>query len=109
MVHPQNQPDDLHVIIAHETATFKDRSGGNMCYDRPNFPETWSRRHGSGRVFYTSMGHREDVAENRVSRSLLLPAALAWVTGKTDAATDEPNAKAVTPGYFQIPSKLNND
>ena len=99
----KNQPDDLHVIIAHDTATFKDRSGGNKCYDRPNFPETWSRKHGSGRVFYTSMGHREDVWENKNYQDLLL-GALGWVTGKTDAAIDA-NTKAVTPFFH----KLNND
>ena len=36
---------------------------GHM-YERPNFPITWARAFGKGRVFYTSMGHREDVWEN---------------------------------------------
>ena len=53
-------------------------------YERPNFPETWARMHGKGRVFYTSMGHREDVWENPLYQGLLL-GALGWATGKVDA------------------------
>ena len=30
-------------------------------YQRKPYPETWARMEGKGRVFYTSMGHREDV------------------------------------------------
>ena len=40
-------------------------------YERPNYPETWARMHGKGRVFYTSMGHREDVWENPMYQGLL--------------------------------------
>jgi type 1 glutamine amidotransferase len=91
----KNQPDDLHVILAHDMSTFKQKDGGNKCYDRPNFPETWARMHGRGRVFYTSMGHREDVWENPAYQGLLL-GALGWVTGQTDVLI-EPNATKVTP------------
>ncbi len=96
----KNQPDDLHVILAHDTSTFPDKKGGNKCYDRPNFPETWARMHGQGRVFYTSMGHREDVWENPKYQGLLL-GALMWATGQ--AETDiKPNTSVVTPNFKKL-------
>ena len=39
--------------------------------------------HDKGRVFYTSMGHREDVWENPKYQGLLL-GALGWITGQTE-------------------------
>ncbi len=89
--------DDLHVIIAHDT---KGMIGA--MYQRPPFPETWVRMHGKGRVFYTSMGHREDVWENPKYQGLLM-GALGWATGKVDASV-EPNIQQVTPGYKEIPA-----
>lgn len=91
----KNLADDLHVIIGHNTEGMQ----GKM-YERPNFPETWARMHGKGRVFYTSMGHREDVWENPVFQSLML-GALNWTTGKVDASV-EPNISKVTPGYKTV-------
>lgn len=93
----KNFADNLHVILAHDTATFGKKQGGNKVYDRPNFPETWARMHGKGRVFYTSMGHREDVWENPKYQGLLL-GALNWATGKVDANVS-PNTSVVTPHY----------
>ena len=58
---------------------------GHM-YERPNFPITWARPYGKGRVFYTSMGHREDVWENPMYQGLLL-GALGWATGRVDATS----------------------
>ena len=51
--------EDLHVLLVQETESMK----GNE-YQRPPYPETWARMHGKGRVFYTSMGHREDMWTN---------------------------------------------
>ena len=89
--------DDLHVILVQVTEGLT----GPM-YRRPNFPETWARTHGKGRVFYTSMGHREDVWENPKYQGLLI-GALNFVTGKVDADI-EPNVGKVTPGYKQLPA-----
>ena len=94
----KNQPEDLHVILAHDTASFGDKTGGNKVYDRPNFPETWTRMHGKGRVFYTSMGHREDVWENPMYQGLLL-GAMTWALGQVDADV-KPNVMTCTP-HFQ--------
>lgn len=93
----KNLADDLHVIIAHDTNGMT----GAM-YHRPAFPETWARMHGKGRVFYTSMGHREDVWENPMYQGLLM-GALKWATGQVDVSV-EPNVSQVTPGYKQIPA-----
>jgi type 1 glutamine amidotransferase len=93
----KNLADDLHVIIAHDTSKMQ----GKM-YERPPFPETWARMHGKGRVFYTSMGHREDVWENPLYQGLLI-GALSWVTGKVEASV-EPNISKVTPGYKIYPA-----
>ena len=59
--------------------------------------------HGKGRVFYTSMGHRNDVWDNPKYQDLLI-GALNFVTGKADAEL-KPNTSVVTP-YFH---KLQND
>ena len=78
--------------------------GGNECYHRPNFPETWARMHGKGRVFYTSMGHREDVWENPMYQGLLL-GALNWATGQVDADI-KPNTSVVTPHFEEADERL---
>ena len=86
----KNFADDLHVILVQGTEGMK----GHM-YERPNFPITWARPYGKGRVFYTSMGHREDVWENPMYQALLL-GALGWTTGRIEANI-EPNIRQVTP------------
>ncbi len=91
--------DDLHVIMAYDTVlTFpkrdKQRQGATTDL---NLPETWARMHGKGRVFYTSMGHREDVWENPKYQGLLV-GALKWATGEVDAEI-KPNASVVSPYY----------
>jgi type 1 glutamine amidotransferase len=91
----KNMPEDLHVIFVQVTKGMK----GGM-YRRPNYPMTWARSFGKGRVFYTSMGHREDVWENPHYQALLM-GALAWATGKVDANI-EANIKKVTPGYNEL-------
>jgi uncharacterized protein len=88
--------DDLHVILVQHTEGMNGKD-----YDRPNFPETWARLQGKGRVFYTSMGHREDVWENPKFQGLVL-GALGWATGKVEADVT-PNISKVTPGYKELP------
>ena len=43
-------------------------------YKRPPYPSTWARMHGKGRVFYTSMGHREDVWTSPEFQAVLIGA-----------------------------------
>jgi type 1 glutamine amidotransferase len=82
---------DLHVILVQETEHMKGRE-----YQRPPYPATWARMHQKGRVFYTSLGHREDVWTNPVFQAVAL-AGLAWVTGRV-AFDPKPNIDEVTPG-----------
>jgi uncharacterized protein len=86
----KNFSPDLRVLIVQETMGMK----GNE-YERPAYPATWARKHGEGRVFYTSMGHREDVWENPMFQKMLL-GALAWVGG-TVTADITPNLEKVAP------------
>jgi len=63
--------------------------------ERPPFPATWVRKHEKGRVFYTSMGHREDVWENSIFQGLLL-GGLSWAFGNVEADVT-PNLEKVAP------------
>jgi type 1 glutamine amidotransferase len=90
--------DDLHVIYAHVTEGMQGAD-----YQRPNFPQTWARMHGKGRVFYTSMGHREDVWANPHFKELIV-GAVEWATGKVDADVT-PNVSSATPRYKEVAAK----
>ena len=93
----KHMPDDLHVILYQNTDGMKGRM-----YQRPNFPMTWARAYGKGRVFYTSMGHYEDVWSNLMYQSLLL-GALGWTSGRLEANI-EPNFQKVTPKGNELPN-----
>jgi type 1 glutamine amidotransferase len=86
----KNFADDLHVLLVNET---KDMRGRH--YDRPPYPATWVRNHGKGRVFYTSMGHREDVWTSPQFQSLVI-GGITWAVGDAEADTT-PNIQSVTP------------
>jgi type 1 glutamine amidotransferase len=92
----KNLADDLHVVYAIETSGMK----GND-YARPTFPQAWARMEGKGRVFYNSMGHREDVWTNPKFQQMTI-AALDWITGRVDADVT-PNVTKATPGYKELP------
>jgi type 1 glutamine amidotransferase len=62
----KNFQPDLHVILVQDTEGMRGPS-----YQRPNFPATWARMHGKGRVFYTSLGHPADF-DDPAFRKLLL-------------------------------------
>ncbi len=64
-------------------------------YQRPPYPATWARMHGKGRVFYTSMGHREDVWTNPIFQQIAL-GGIAWAMRNVDADVT-PNIATVTP------------
>jgi hypothetical protein len=69
-------------------------------YQRPDFPATWARRHGKGRVFYTSLGHREDIWTNPFFQTIAL-GGLRWATGLVDYDV-KPNIGEVTPKASQL-------
>jgi hypothetical protein len=86
----KNFADNLHVILAQDGKDMKEDY-----YHRPLFPATWARKHEKGRVFFTSMGHRDDVWKNDVFQDLLL-GGLSWAVGNVDANV-EPNMNEATP------------
>jgi type 1 glutamine amidotransferase len=90
----KNFAPDLHVILVQDTMGMS-KENKNTMYKRPNFPATWARNHEKGRVFYTSMGHREDVWQNLIFQALLT-GALNWVVGNVQAAIP-PNLDKVAP------------
>lgn len=92
----KNFAPDLHVLLVNETEGMQGRD-----YQRPPFPATWCRLHGKGRVFYTSMGHREDVWTNPTFQSILVGGIL-WATGAVSAEIP-PNLRDVTPHADQLP------
>jgi type 1 glutamine amidotransferase len=94
----KNFADDLHVILINETKEMHDK-----CYERPPYPATWIRNYGKGRVFYTSMGHREDVWTSPQFQSLVIGGIL-WALDDADAST-APNIHRVTPQANDLPPK----
>jgi type 1 glutamine amidotransferase len=93
----KNFASDLHVVLAQETKGMQ----GDM-YQRPPFPATWARPFGKGRVFFSSMGHREDVWTNPTFQQVLL-GGLAWALGNVEADIS-PNVDQVTPQAAQLPT-----
>ncbi len=87
---------DIHVLLVQES----EKMEGSM-YQRPPYPATWARPHGKGRVFYTSMGHREDVWTNPIFQDVLI-GGLSWALGDVQADVT-PNLDQVAPGWAQNP------
>lgn len=87
---------DLHVLLLQETETMK-----GIEYERPAYPATWARKHGKGRVFYTSMGHREDVWTSPIFQDILT-GGVSWAVGNVEADVT-PNLDAVAPKWAQNP------
>jgi hypothetical protein len=88
--------EDLHVLLVQETEGMKGHE-----YARGPFPGTWARMHGKGRVFYTSMGHREDVWTNPIFQEILT-GGVRWALG--DAQADvAPNLQQVAPRAMELP------
>jgi type 1 glutamine amidotransferase len=94
----KNFADDLHVLLVNETKDMHDK-----CYQRPPYPATWIRNHGKGRVFYTSMGHREDVWTRPEFQSIAV-GGITWAVGDAKADTT-PNIEEVTPKANVMPTK----
>ena len=96
----KNLQPDLHVLLVQDTSHMIKNDGGK-CYDRPNYPATWAKAYGKGRVFYTNMGHREEVWTDPVFQKILL-GGLNWALGNVDADVT-PNIEKVTPEANVLP------
>jgi type 1 glutamine amidotransferase len=92
----KNFAPDLHVLLVQDTEGMAGRS-----YQRPRYPATWARLHGRGRVFYTRMGHREDVWTNPVFQAVVA-GAIDWATRRVDADVT-PNLTTVAPEAGTLP------
>jgi hypothetical protein len=78
--------------------------GGNrQGYNRPNYPSTWARMYGQGRVFYTTMGHRHDVWTNPVFQKMLI-GGMNWAVGNVTADVT-PNLETAAPEASTLPPK----
>lgn len=92
----KNHSKDLHVVMVQDT-----KGMNGVDYERPAYPATWARMHGKGRVFYTSMGHREDIWANPMFQNLIV-GATNWTTGNINA--DIPaNLEQVAPQSATMP------
>ena len=87
---------DIHVLTVIDAPAMK----GTM-YERPPYPTSWAREEGKGRVFYTAMGHREDIWTNPTFQNILV-GAIDWTTGKAKAAVPA-NLKEAAPGAMTNP------
>ena len=88
-------PDD-HVLTVIDAPHMK----GPM-YERPAYPNTWARKEGKGRVWYTAMGHREDVWTNPTFQQILV-GGIKWALGEVPADVT-PNIKTAAPGAYTNP------
>ena len=87
---------DLHAILVQET----EKMEGNE-YNRGPYPATWARLHGKGHVFYTSMGHRDDVWANPMFLEMLR-GGMAWALGEVEADV-KPNLAQAAPRASELP------
>ena len=97
----KNIASDLHVILVQQTAGMPE-----WMYRRPAFPSTWARMHGKGRVFYTTLAHREDTWTNPEFQRLFL-SGIHWAGGDTQADVT-PNVAQVCPGYDMVPEPFSS-
>ncbi len=97
----KNFAKDLHIILTQETKGMK-----GQWYQRPPYPSTWARKHGQGRVFYTALGHREDVWENELFKQIVL-GGLSWILKYVDADVT-PNIEKVTPQAYALSNEASH-
>lgn len=81
---------DIHVLSVMDAPAMKGDE-----YKRPPFPSTWARKEGAGRVWYTAMGHREDIWTNPLFQDILI-GGVRWALGEVQADV-APNLKETAP------------
>ena len=87
---------DIHVLSVIDAPSME-----GVEYQRPRYPSTWARNEGKGHVFYTAMGHREDIWTNQVFQDILT-GGLKWAMGD-ETAEVAPNLKEVAPDAYTNP------
>jgi uncharacterized protein (TIGR03437 family) len=86
------------VLMTLDTSSVDVRAPGVNRTD-DDFALAWTRLYGSGRVFYTALGHFEDTWRDRRFQQLI-EQSLLWITGQIDA--DGQPRPAVTPTVTSI-------
>ena len=123
----KNFAPNLHVLLVQDTSKMDIKGRNKPGYDRPNYPSTWAHEYGDGglastsslhggsllahkaqmhrkgRVFYTSMGHREDIWTNPVFQQVIL-GGMNWALGNVDADVT-PNLQTAAPQAGVLPPK----
>ncbi len=75
---------DVHLLLSIDTEKLSDEALKELKMKKGEFyPVSWTNTEGKGRVFYTSLGHREDVWTNPVWQQHLL-GGIAWALGQAD-------------------------
>jgi type 1 glutamine amidotransferase len=87
---------DIHVLTVIDAPAMKGEE-----YQRPPYPTTWARSEGKGRVFYTALGHREDVWTNPIFQKILV-GGIQWALGEAKAEVP-PNIKSAAPDAYTNP------
>jgi len=87
---------DIHVLTVIDAPSMK-----GVEYQRPPYPTTWARKEGKGRVWFTAMGHREDMWTNPLFQNILV-GGIKWALGEVNAEVP-PNLKEVAPDAFTNP------
>jgi uncharacterized protein len=84
-------PTKLHLLLALDVAKMSDAAKGNRGTKGP-YPVSWIANYDKGRVFYCSLGHREDIFWNQAVLKHYL-AGIQFALGDLDADA-APTAKA---------------
>ncbi|MDH4445218.1 MAG: ThuA domain-containing protein [Akkermansiaceae bacterium] len=92
----KNFNPDLHALTVIKTEGMD-----GAPYQRSDYPTTWARAEGKGRVYYSALGHREDVWTNPTFQNILV-GAIRWTTGDVDAVIP-PNLKTAAPDVVTNP------
>jgi type 1 glutamine amidotransferase len=92
----KNFAADLHVLMVQDTSGM-----AGIDYARPNYPSTWAHMYGKGRVFYTSLGHRDDIWKSDLFQAVVV-GGLNWAVGRVDADVT-PNMNGVAPHADVLP------
>ncbi len=92
----KNFDPNMHVILVQDTEGME-----GECYQRPSFPATWAKKYGNGRVFYTSIGHRDELWEDPFFLEMVVDA-FSWAMGEYDIDLT-PNLKEVATKAHILP------
>ena len=92
--------DRVHVILSMNEASYKGKQGAKRADN--DYAIAWCRDFGKGKVFYTSLGHREDVWTNPTYQAHLL-GGLLWALNTPGYAGDAtPGLKKPANEFVQL-------